>query len=211
MRALFLLGSILILSNLDPLGCSGEDVMEMTQKRALEIVENSTSPIAEFNIAMQQLEPVKGDANFWLKIAADDHFSEVRRRRVVKHFWDQFVKPGMSLAEIVKLTGTNVNWISYEKVRKDSRDDIGGWLPETLLQGRSGFSIPILSKPGSDYNLVILVSFEDDLSLTDLLTVLRGELNSNSATNAIVAAYGTWDSHDQEKKYPGSKSYPWPW
>jgi len=210
MRNIFLIMLVFVLNHLGMVVCDGEDIMD-TKQKALKIVGDSASSSAEFNVAMKQLDKVKGEATFWLKIAADGHFSADRRCQVVKHFFDQFVKSGMSLAEIVKLTGTNANWISYEQVRKYGHGELGGWLPEALMQGKCGFSIPILSKESVDYHLVILISFETDLEQADLLNILQGRINQNLPTNSIAAACSTWDSNDQEKVYPGSKSRPWPW
>ena len=193
-------------------GCSinnGQVSPDVANKKALQIVADPGSSDAEFNEALTRLEPVTGDASFWLKIASDDHFNAERRCRSVKHLFDHFAKPGISLTDIVRLVGTNVNWISYGGIIKCDTGDVAGWLPAACFQGKSSFWIPILPEKSSNYHLFVIFAFEDDLSLSGLLMDLRGEASVNAAANSMMAACQTFDSDDQEKRFPGSKAHGW--
>jgi hypothetical protein len=202
---------IAIIMVLSSLALCSEGVVGMTTEQALQVVTNCSSSSNDFVAAMKQLEPVSGDKSFWLKLAEDQSFDADRRRRYVKHLFEFFAPIGMRLDEFPGADGRRINWISYDRIRKVKRGDIGGWVPESLLKGKSGFSIPILFDAGGHYNLVIFVSLREDLRLEDLLGVITAKGKGSAASEATIIACTPWDSDDQERKFPGSKSHSWPW
>ncbi len=83
--------------------------------------------------------------------------------------------------------------------------------PSSLLDGKSGFMIPILAGKGGDYHLVIFLSLDEDLEVKDIEAELTGHTKDNPAANAKIAACETWDSEDAEGLSKGSRFRPWPY
>lgn len=133
-----------------------------------------------------------------------------QRRRCVKFFCDNFVKPGTRLGDVVQVIGNGRTWISCGGIKKEQREGLVGWLPEVLLTGKSAFSIPLVSGERGSYHVVVLVSFQDDLRLDDLVNALNGRGESEVLNTLIVNCAG-WDSEDQERVFPGSELHRWPW
>jgi hypothetical protein len=79
------------------------------------------------------------------------------------------------------------------------------------MKGRSRFVVPILPDENGDYHLAVFIAFEGDLDLKYLIECFNGNVNANGIDGASIVGYATWDSDDQEKKYPGTRSLPWGW
>jgi hypothetical protein len=185
----------------------------MTAEEAFETVADPGSSASNFEGAFKQLEGVKGEASFWLKIAADNRYEPNRRRKCIKHFFNYFSATGMHLSDVTGLMDKDVNWISFDKIRKEDRGMIvAGWIPEALTKGESGFTVPILSGASGDYHLVIFFSFQEDVELSDLREALKdGKSNTTNAAKITIAACAGWDSNDDKRRFPDSKQSPWQW
>lgn len=193
------------------IGCS-EVPARMTTKEALQIVKDSTSSSVDFDIAIKKLDSVKGDAKFWLTIAADNRCNPDRRRHCIKHFFCNFISVGEQLDEVTKQIGKDVNWISFDHIKKVNREAIGaGWIPDALTKGESSFTIPILSNEDGDYRLVIFLAFKENVRLDDLLNGLKNGKTTGNA-KMTIAGFAAYDSDDYERRFPGSEKLNlWPW
>lgn len=188
-----------------------EDGVAMTSNEALNTITNVSSSANEFNTAIKVLDPIVGEASFWLRLAEDERYNPDRRRRFAKHYFQHFVVAGMTLGEVETSLGTNLSCVSYKHIRKIQRDWSLGWIPSALLKGKSGFSIPILSDASGDYHLVVFMSLEEDPSLEDFVNELTGKVKEKIMAKVKIAACEVWDSDRQVKRDPGSKFQAWPW
>ena len=181
-----------------------------TREKALIIVKDPHSPDYDFLVALKALDSYKDDTNLWLKIATDEHFDPDRRRRFVKHFFDHFITAGMSLEDITRLVDGETNWISFDRIEKPKRfmGPSVGWAPEALNEGASAFIIPVLSTNGGHYNLIIILSLDEDASLEDFKSgLLHGKSRLDTDTKLTIAGCSTYDSDEEWKRFGG----PWPW
>lgn len=192
---------------------NAEDNVDLNQKKALEVISNTNSSVTNAFAAFNQLESFKGDPHFWLTIAADQRYDPDRRRRCVKHFFEHFTLVGTQLTDLVQLMNTNVNFISYDHIQKWYRDGVlTGWQPEAVQKGKSSFEIPILRNEGGHYHLDILLSFKEDVKLSDLIMILKNSnVGSKPSMQMTIAACGVWDSDEAEKRLPGYSAVPGAW
>jgi hypothetical protein len=186
----------------------GKDVVGMSTNQAFQVLTNFSSSTSECVTAMKSLDQVPGEISFWLKIAEDKRYDADRRRRCAEHIFLHFISKEMTLGQVNSIIGTNTDWVSYTRIRKVERDWLMGWLPYASMQGESGFAVPILSEAPGNFHLVIFISLDRDVRIEDLVNGLTGKAGRGDATNIKIAACGTWNSDDQEKKYPGSG---WVW
>ncbi len=184
----------------------GEDSGELTTNQAFQVVTNVSSSSNEFTKAIKLLDSTAGEPSVWSKLAGNELYTFDRRRRFAKHFFDHFVVPGATLEQIKQTIGTNSDWISFKSARKANRE-YGMMTPSSLLEGKSGFMIPILAGRGTNYHLVIFLSLDEDLEVKDIEAELTGHSKENSAANAKIAACQTWGTDDQDL---GARSLPWP-
>lgn len=184
---------------------------KMTQ--AWKEITDPHSSSVDFESAIKELKFTKGDADVWLKIAADESYEPDRRRRCVRHFFDSFVTNGMHIVDITALIGKDVNWISFDHViTADPKASLAGWVPDALRHGNSGFIIPILSGKGGQYNLTLVFSFQEDPSLADFVSILKqGKEKVNTDAQLTITGYSAWDIEDADSRYPGARFQPWPW
>jgi len=186
-----------------------EDAGELTSSKAFQVVTNVSSSSNEFTKAIKLLNSIAGESSVWSELAGNELYTFDRRRKFAKHFFDHFVVPGTTLEQIKKTVGTNSDWISFKSIRKAERE-FGMMTSSSLLQGKSGFMIPILAGRGGDYHLVIFLSLDEDLEVKDIEAELTGHTKDSPSAIAKIAACQTWDSEDAEGISPGARFRPWP-
>ena len=187
-----------------------EDIGSLSTNQAFQLVTNISSSSNEFTKAIKLLDSVAGEPNVWSGLAGNELYSFDRRRRFAKHFFEHFVVPGTTLEQIKKMVGTNANWISFKRAEKVQREWNMGVMPSSLLEGKSGFTIPILAGKGGDYHLVIFLSLDTDVEVKDIEAELTGKTKGDPAANAKIAACENWDSEYLARRDPSSKYSPWP-
>ncbi len=194
----------------------GKDGVEMSTNQAFQIIANPSSSTNEFGAAITLLDPVAGERFFWLALAGNDHYTADRRRRFIKHYFKHFVSAGMTLGEVEKSLGKSPGWISYFGIREYQRADeyfSAGVGIEALENGKSGFSIPILSEAPGDYHLVIFICFKEDVKLEDLVHELGETVKGGPLAQVKIASCEGYDSDDDaaSKVISGNPNYKWTW
>jgi hypothetical protein len=169
---------------------------------ALDIVAHPSSSFYKFDVAVKVLS-YEESPSFWLNIAGDRRYTPEQRRRCVREFFIHAVTNGMKASDLFKAMDVPVNWISLEKVTAP-RYPLAGWRPGIELAGRYEYYIPILDGKGGDYQLLIVMHFEQDIKLKDFVAALKGMDHGDLVGRQLISGCRPWDSNDQERKMPGS-------
>ena len=174
-------------------GCRRSD--EMTIEKAISTITSSNSSEKEVDRALTYLDAIEADPVFWVKIASNSELNSDTRRKAVRHFFDRFVHPGMTPVNIYNFASSNVNWISFEKIKPITL--LAGWIPLSKF-GRALFVVPIMSEDKSNYSLVVYLSFDQDISLDCLVNAFHGRVSSNSVP--VILDFACWDSVDAKNR-----------
>jgi hypothetical protein len=189
----------------------GQNGRGISTNQDLQVLLNPASPFFEFNNAVNELAKQGQSADLWLSIASDTRYSPSARRRCVRQFFDEYVSLGMSVSNLVKVIGSNTNWMSIDDI-SGPMHFVSGWAPDVELPGVSKFYVPVLSKDKGDYQLVICLSFNEEIPIAAFRLALEGKAAGTSTSASKTVGCKLYDSFDQDKRFgKGLDAVYWPW